>query len=269
MSKSRSFTTSEGVFVSYPYGSKYPNENKAIPEDMVGKVCMHCLSISDDIKPIKISSMGYGSIFDMTTTQIDLCDECKSLKPKEWWDMKVVNSIEDEDWTLYKYEFEDEIYEFINSCPNAGKELFMNRYDQEYYLEPQDWIDYELKSLSHEKCKEYGLYSHQEIDAYHDRFPKCGNVGVKIYPDESRSTECLINSRVHGNEDGSCSRNISPDCFGCESFKLREAGKILPIVDVTEEFYKREIERTELSIKIQQTYLERLKNRTVDPDEIY
>jgi hypothetical protein len=242
--------------------NKWLEENKAIPEDMIGKVCMHCLAIRDDIKPIMIIGMGYGSIFDSTKTQIDLCDDCKALKPKEWWDMKEVITYDDgEDFKFYKIEFENEIYEFILTCPNAGKELFFNRYDREYYMEPQDWIDYELKILPHEKCKEYGRYSPQEIDAYRDRFPVCEHVFVNVYHDGSSNTWCYKNASVSGKSDGSCSVNIGTGCFGCASFKVREKDTDLPVRNISEEFYEREIKRLTEEIRIKMKNLQDLKNR--------
>lgn len=234
-------------------------ENIAVPQDKVGKICMHCLGEFNNIKSIKISGMGYGSIFDNTTTQIDLCDTCKSLKPKEWWDMNQIPTdigMLDDDYIFYKIEFEDEIWEFLNTCPNAGKELFRNRYDNDYYMEPQDWIDYELKILPHEKCKEYCLYSHEEVSAYQDRFPKCGNVVLKIWGDGSSGKRCSYGAN----------ESLSSECYMCEHFKLRE--EEMKIINVEDEFYKREIIRTEESIKHFENYLKKLNNKEVDECDI-
>ena len=250
----------------------------ALPREKIGKICMHCLKEDKNIKPIKIEGMGYGSIFDSTTTQIDLCDDCKVLKPTEWWNLKnvedhrvtsddVVDPEADfEDYVFYKIEFEEEIMKFINTFPLAGQELFFNHYDREYYMQPQDWIDYKLNKLPYDKCKEYHLYAPDEIDAYQRRFPVCGNVYLKKYGDGSEATYCKVFSSVSGRADGTCGQTCTR-CFGCTHFNLRK-GK-MDFVDVVEDFYKREIESTERTIELQWDYLKKLRKREVNPDEVY
>ena len=40
-------------------------------------------------------------------------------------------------------------------------------------MESQDWIDYKLGILSHEKCLDYGLISPTMTKQFKDKFPTC------------------------------------------------------------------------------------------------
>ncbi len=150
--------------------------------------CCNCLK-EGKVHNIHIRALGYGSGFDNFSTQINLCDECYNLTNPEWWKLNVI----DDEYDGH-YEFESEILKFVNQMPLAGRELFHNRYAYgacaDYKMEPQDYIDYELEILSHDKCKEYGYYSPNEIKAYQEKFPICEYPYKKVYNDGSFSCWC-------------------------------------------------------------------------------
>jgi len=244
-------------------------DNKNIAIDNIGDTCCNCLK-ETEVHNIHIRALGWGSSFDNFSTQIDLCDECLKLTNPEWWKFKVCGNHDkygsyDEygEW----YEYEKEIYKFVKQMPLAGQELFYNHYSYgacaHYNMESQDWIDYKLGILSHDKCKEYGMYSPQEIKAYNDRYPNCKQVKIKVYSDGSKGSSCLWSA--FGDGKGKCGANISSKCFMCDSFEERE-GEIT-VVDDLEEFYKRETERLNYMIQYAQNRLEMIKNKTLTEED--
>ena len=127
------------------------------------------------------------------------------------------------------------------------------------YMSGQDWIDYELDILPHEKCKEYGYYSPQEKQAYRDRFPNCKHVKIKVMVMDQKSSECFRSAFGDGN--GNCGLNISDKCYLCDSFEERDGE--LQVIDVLEEFYKRETKRLQDMIRYAEKRLEKIKNKTL------
>lgn len=241
-------------------------ENIAIKN--IGHTCCNCLK-EIKVNHIHIGALGWGSNFDNFSTQLDLCDECLAKTNPEWWKLKVCGNFDecgnydmDGEW----YEYEHEIFDYVNKMPLAGQELFYNYYangECAYYnMDSQDWIDYELGILPHEKCKEYGMYSPQEIKAYNDRFPNCNNVEIKIYKDGSRGSKCFFGA--FGDKEGNCDSNISDHCYMCSHYKER-TGKI-KVVDELEEYYKRETERLNDMIVYATKRLEMIKNKTLTCD---
>ena len=216
------------------------------------QVCFKCLKEFDDesLHKIVIPDMGYGSIFDAWSTKVHLCNSCIKETNQEWWKLKVINEYEYHE----SYEYEDEILDFIETLPIEGKELFYNRYSTDSYLmESQDWIDYELGLLSHEKCQEYGRYSPQEERAYQERFPICNHVKFIKYPDGSKGCRCDFGA--FGNEDGTVKgHQTQSKCYDCTHFELRE-GKIMTI-DIKQE----EIKRTKRQIEDLNEKLAKLTN---------
>ena len=213
------------------------NKNVAIqnPEN----VCFHCLQQKDEgeIHKIHIPEMGYGSGFDGWSSTIQLCDECYQHTNPEWWKLKEVPLEKTGTWSeFFEYEFEKAIFEFINQLPLAGQELFWNRFSDGWNSgitwDAQDWIDYKLGILPHEKCKEYHVYSPEEINAYQERFPICQHPVNKLYNDGSKGCWCPFGA--HGEYGQKCGINISDECYQCEYFKKRKT----PIVDITEENYE-------------------------------
>lgn len=119
-------------------------------------------------------------------------------------------------------------------------------------MDSQDWIDYELGELPHDKCKEYCLYSPQEIKAYNDRFPTCANVFLKTYSDGSGGCRCSLGA--HGNKDGSCGVNISSECYQCAWYTPR-VDKMNEVNEI-DEFVKSETSRLEDMLEYATTRLE-------------
>ena len=130
------------------------------------------------------------------------------------------------------YKYEKEILEFINKMPLAGQELFYARFDKGTstdLIRGQDWIDYTLGILPHEKCKEYGYYSPQEIQAYQERFPLCEHPVNRICNDESKNSWCPFGAIGEYNQ--KCYENGKDDnCYECEYFQER----ITPIRNIME-----------------------------------
>jgi len=199
------------------------------PED----ICFNCLK-ETKVNKIEIPSMGYGSGFDGWSTRINLCDDCYKLTHPDWWKLEEKSLEQTGTWSeFFEYKYEDEIFEFVSKMPVEGRELFENRYSTDSYnMESQDWIDYELDILPHDKCKEYGMYSPQEIKAYNDRFPMCQHVSNRIWNDRSKGSGCPFGASGDFNQ--ICSINMSDECYLCEHF----AERITPIKDILAEDYK-------------------------------
>lgn len=216
--------------------------------------CCKCLKEKQNIKHLHIPALGYGSGFDCWSTQINLCDECLQTTNPEWWKLEII----DDEWGG-SYRYEKEIFEFIKSLPLAGQELFYNHYSTEgYTMNSQDWIDYQLDILPHEKCKEYGMYSPQEKQAYKDRFPKCQHVELHVYNGGSSHTKCFKNA--FGEADGSCNEhNISNKCYMCSYFKERT--KDIKTIYVDEEELERERQRLKEMIKYATEKLSKMETK--------
>jgi hypothetical protein len=238
-------------------------ENVAIKN--IGHTCCNCLK-EGEVNHIHIGALGWGSSFDNFSTQIDLCDECLEKTNPEWWKLKVCgNHDENGSYDEYGewYEYEKEIFKYIKQMPLAGQELFYNHYGYgacaDSNMDSQDWIDYELGTLSHEKCKEYGCYSPQEIKAYEDRFPNCKNVEIKVYSDGSKGSKCYMGA--WGDENGNCECNISSKCYLCDRYGER-TGEI-KVVDTVKEYYENETARLNDMIAYATKRLEMIKNKTL------
>ena len=123
--------------------------------------CMMCLSKSKLIV-IEIKQLGYGSGFDGWGTKIQLCQNCYEKTDSEWWELEIKKT-----GYMEEYEFENEIFSFINAMPLSGRELFYNRFAHgwvsQYIVKPQDWIDHKLGSLSYIKCKKiWNIFARRE-----------------------------------------------------------------------------------------------------------
>lgn len=200
------------------------DNNKAIqnPEN----VCFNCLKETTVYK-IKIPALAFGSSFDNFSTKINLCDDCYKLTNPDWWKLNIIKGETDCDGKYYEYE--DKILQFVNQMPLAGQELFWNRYAtgaNASYMEAQDWIDYELGILPHEKCKEYNLYSPQEKQAYRERFPVCQHPVNVIYKNGSNGCRCPFGA--YGKYEQKVGLNICDECYQCKYFEQRKT----PIKDI-------------------------------------
>lgn len=225
-------------------------ENKPLAIENPDNVCFNCLK-ETIVHKIYISALGYGSSFDNFSTRINLCNDCMNLTNHEWWKLE----IEDDEWGG-SYKYESEILKFVNQMPIQGQELFKARYAYGAcagYMSGQDWIDYELDILPHEKCKEYCMYSPQEIEAYRTRFPICQHPVNRIWKDNSKGCWCPFGAS--GEYGQKCSEyNISDECYMCKYFKERT----LPIRDISGEdcedynaYYKAKIMKDEFDKKFE------------------
>jgi hypothetical protein len=222
-------------------------------------LCWKCLQSFDKSKihNINIPKMGYGSGFDSWSTEIHLCDKCynESIKDnKELWDMKEIpcrnKDCADHGCTEYKYE--EEMFEYIDKLNIVGQQFVKNEFAKQsmYPMDSQDWIDYELGVLPHEKCKEYGMYSQQEIDEYNEKFSTCEYVVNRIWFDNSKNSYCPFGASGYYNQQ--CNYNISTECDRCKYYLKR----ITPIKDIQNKDFNDYMEY--LRLKIRQ---EELKNK--------
>lgn len=182
-------------------------------------ICMKCLK-NKATHTYTIYGRGYGSSFDMSDTKFQCCDECNRPEYYEWF-----NETEVMDGYVETYQNEDNILELIKSLPLESQELFENRFDvgsDGWRMESQDWIDYQLNELPHERCKEYGLYSPKDIEAYYTKFTNCEHVANIIWNDNSRASWCPFGaSGDYGQKIDECG-NLSDECTDCKYYKLRE-----------------------------------------------
>jgi len=201
--------------------------NKAI--ENADNVCMKCLK-DTEVTKIVVGPLGYGSCgFDMTQTIIQLCNDCLSKTNPDWWKLEIIE-LDKESFGisgLSKYKYEKEIVSFVNTLPIEGKELYHNRFDvySSLKMAPQDWIDYHLDILSHQKSKEYGLYSPEEKKAYAERFSVCKHVTINIEKSGLRNSSCHCGASGDTDRFGNVkiSRNISDECYHCSQFSTFNA----------------------------------------------
>lgn len=227
------------------------------------EICMKCLK-KKATHTYKIQCRGYGSRFDNFNSYFQLCDDCHDDKYDTWVNEFSSGYDENGEFIGEEYEHEEEIAKFIESLPLESQELFENRFlygaCANYNMDSQDWIDFKLDELPHEKCKEYGFYSPQEKLAYSERFPKCANVKLKIYRDGSGCCEC--DRGVFGNKDGTAYDYCQSDkCYMCASYSPRNGD--IEVVKEVDEYYKNEKDRLIHMLEYAKTRLEELEKDVV------
>lgn len=176
-------------------------------------ICMKCLK-NKATHTYYIAYRGFGSIYDSRDTKFQCCNECNSLEFGSWF-----NELPTTKDFFEVYEYEDNISKLIDELPLESQELFYNSFEKNgCQMDAQDWIDYQLEELSHEKCKEYGLYSHEEINSYKNRFPVCKHVVSVICDDGSKYSSCPFHA--FGEYDHSIDKcgNISSECYKCKYY---------------------------------------------------
>lgn len=202
-------------------------------------LCWKCLQEYNNIHKFVFGDLGYGSRFDSFGSQIQLCDKCFEESNPKIWDFEEVDT---ENICGGHYKYENEIWEYINNLPIESQELFNNVYcfgsGTGWNMESQDWIDYKLGILSHDKCKEYGYYSLQEKQAYRERFPTCEYPVNITHEDGSHGCHCRVNTYTAFGEYGqTCDEyNISNECYECEYYKKRNT-PIKEIKSIDEDDY--------------------------------
>lgn len=220
-------------------------------------LCMKCLK-KKATHTYTISGRGYGSIYDNFNSKFHLCDDCAKEEYREW-----VNEYCESDENNYveDYQYERNLRDLINSFPLESRELFYNRFSYgacaSHDMKPQDWIDYHLDELPHRKCKQYGLYSPQEISAYAERFPNCNCVVINKYKDGSQGSSCPYGA--HGSKNGDVDiNNIWNSCYMCTHYKPREGD--IKVIDKVAEYYKNEKDRLIHMLQYASTRLRELED---------
>lgn len=205
-------------------------------------LCWKCLQSFDksQIHNISIPEMGYGSAFDGEGTKLQLCDECyhESIKDNnDLWSMEEIQFFDDEDSFPCgeEYKYEKEMLEYIETLPLQSKQFVWNEFnygcDAGHKMEAQDWIDYKLDMLPHDKCNEYGYYSPEEKQAYNERFPTCQYPINKIYSADSKSCWCPFGA--YGKYGQVCGQTCE-DCYECPHYTERTT----PIKDIQDDEYE-------------------------------
>lgn len=210
------------------------NRPKAI-EDYSG-LCFKCIQ-KKDVVTYRISGRGYGSWFDSFNTKLQLCSACKPEGIEEWFNEDSFNyemlddyRYESEeffkehgDWIYTEnYKYEQNIYDFVDTLPLEGRELFKARCATGAcagYMFGQDWIDYKLGVLPEYKCKEYGYYAPYRLKVARERFELCNEPVNKIYGDGSKG--CWCPWMAHGEYGQKAGPNTGDTCYDCEFFCLR------------------------------------------------
>lgn len=178
-------------------------------------LCMKCLK-KKATNFYNIYGRGYGSDYDMEDMTFQCCDECDDSEYKKWFEEKSTTDGYEE-----SYQYEENITNLINNLPLEGQELFWNRLNNNgFHMEPQDWIDYELKELPHEKCREYHILSPKDEELYNSRFPSCENVINVIWPDSSKGSRCPFGVCGAYGQKANTYVN-STHCTDCEYYKQR------------------------------------------------
>jgi len=205
--------------------------------------CFNCLQ-NTQVHKIRIPALGQGSKFKFFSTRLNLCLECLKQTNSNWWKLEIIEN--KEDWYELHYKYEKEILEFINQMPLSGQELFYARFGSganSDLMRGQDWINYALGKLSHEKCNQYGYYSPEEIKAYQERFPLCDKIKSIIYENEEFKEYNIFKLRCpFGAEDN----QINSQCYECRLF-IERNGEIETIDKEDFEFYEL---HTKLRLKI-------------------
>jgi len=203
-------------------------------------LCWKCLQSfnKSEIINITIPELGYGSIFDGEGTKLQLCKTCyeESIKDNpHLWDMKIKETKE-EDLTTVEYMYEKEMYEYLESLPIQSRQFVWNEfvegtYAKPLFMSPQDWIDYQLGILPHDKCKKYGVFSFDEIKAYDEKFSTCQYPINIIYDDGTIGCQCPFGA--YGGYNQETDRYISTECYECSKYTKRTT----PITTMTKDEY--------------------------------
>ena len=180
-------------------------------------ICMKCLK-KKATHTYRIYGRGYGSSFDMSDTKFQCCDDCDSPEYEEWF-----NETEVMDDYIETYQHEGKILDLIKNLPLEGQELFENRFDSDgWHMEAQDWIDYQLDELPHEKCKEYHMYSPKDIESYSSKYPTCEHVVNVVWDDDSKGSRCPFGAYgEYGQTVDDCG-NLCGQCTDCNYYRKRE-----------------------------------------------
>ena len=211
-------------------------------------ICFNCLNQFPQLHEILIPTLNHNSKFTNFSTRLQLCNNCLSLTNPNWWKLEIIKSYSEDNMMQLNYKYENEILDFINQMPLSGQELFYARFGSGVHsdlMRGQDWIDYALDKLPHEKCKKYGYYSPEERKAYKERFHICDKIKIVIYEDEDRDLRCPFGAygNINGTYEGD---HMHHQCYECKMFESRDGEiEVMNIDDF--EIYELE---NELALKV-------------------
>lgn len=191
--------------------------NKTLAIEEYKNICFYCLK-EKPVKEYYIYGRGYGSSFDNDNTHLQLCQDCRPEGIEDWCneEPKMVNGYCEE------YIYEDKIFEFVNTFPLQGQELFYNRVSSDGWgMGSQDWIDMKLGILPDEVYEEYGMYSPRQSKAYNERFSSCEHPVNRIWNDDSKACWCPFGANGEFDQKPN-EHNCSTKCYNCNFYKQRE-----------------------------------------------
>jgi len=217
------------------------------------KLCYCCDTLQESEKDIHIHKIsnydrGYGSNFDGSNIEIQMCSKCDKDEYEAYFNEmpRIKNN-----GYYEEYQYEEEIADLINSFIFENQEYVWNHEDG-YTMDRQDWLDMKNNILPHEKYKHYNLYSPWEEKAYEERFPTCQHPVNVIYDDNSKGCYCPFGSS--GNYNQGVDDNISSECYECKYHTNRTT----PIKDIEDndfveymEYLKMKIKEVELKAKFE------------------
>ena len=235
-------------------------------------ICFNCLQNHQQLHTIYIPALNHNSKFENFSSLLHLCSSCYNFTNPIWWQLEIIKSYTEYNMMQLNYKYEQEILDFINQMPLSGQELFYARFSKGINcgsMKGQDWIDYELDKLSHEKCNEYGYYSPEERNVYQERFHVCDKVRIVVYKDDENNEE--NNDKVSrcpfgafGNDNGASEEDLMyHQCYECKMFKVRDSENEIEVMN--EEDYEIYELENELALKI---LLREVKNENKEKEDI-
>lgn len=194
---------------------------KHIAKKNTEHLCYKCLKEKENTRKINIYPLGYDSFFDNWGTSIQLCADCLKDTNSQWWEFQKICT--DFDYGFYQYQYEKEIQKYLYELPIEGQELVFNHnaYGSfaDYPMEAQDWIDYKLGILSHEKCLYYGLISPTMTEQFKEKFPTC-QYPINVKYEDHIISKCPFGSS--GEKDATIiSSTHCGNCWNCKNYKKR------------------------------------------------
>lgn len=205
-------------------------------------ICYRCLESEREPMVWQLTSRGYGSHFDGTTSRLQLCSQCCDDTLRKTL-TTYFNETPDESNGWQDYLYEDALHLFIQTLPLAGQELFRNATTGHFVMDAQDWINIQLGIANDEAYSRNGLQSPSELQAYRTRFPHCQHVALIEIDEDTAYTQCPYG--VYGEIDGSSSLdNEHSQCYHCSYYTPashltpRRLGRALAVIPKAVKMYE-------------------------------
>ena len=218
-------------------------DTKHLNKERLCYCCDNLQPTAEFLHIFKIEDRGYGSKFDDSDFEIQLCDICKNHIDPIWFN---------EEFYLVKgycevYKYEDEVIKFINTWIFENQEYVYNEANYYKFMTRQDWIDCKKGILPDEKIENYGLYSLRQKKVYEEKFTTCN------YPINIKYHNCEDGCKCIFGANGEYDQKINPEycdtnCYNCQNYVKR----FETIKEMDYDTYK----RYNLYLQSKKTYLE-------------